>query len=300
MITLLVRSPLQGELPLRNLIIGITLFVSAAFPMKAQIDFSQVTIEVTHVAGNVWMVTGAGGNIGLSIGEDGVILIDDQYAPLAPRIEKAIREVTDQPLRFILNTHHHGDHVGGNLFFGRQAPIVAQKNVRRRLAAATDSEAGALPVLTYQDGVVLHLNGEEARVFHLPHAHTDGDSVIYFTESNVVHTGDLFFNGRFPFIDLDSGGSVRGLIAAIDTLLTRLGPETRVIPGHGPLATVDELRSYAGMLRETSTIVLAAKREGKSAQQIKDESLLSEYEHLSWNFIPTSRYIDILYRDLQP
>jgi cyclase len=276
------------------------LLVAAVLPVKAQIDFSQVAIEVTRVAGNVWMLTGAGGNIGLSIGEDGVIVIDDQYAPLAPRIEEAIRRVTDQPLRFILNTHHHGDHVGGNLYFGRQAPIVAQMNVRKRLAAAPQVEPGALPVLTYEDGVVLHLNGEDAQVFHLPQAHTDGDSVIYFTGSNVVHTGDLFFHGRFPFIDLDSGGSVRGLIAAIDTLLTRLEPDTRVIPGHGPLATVDDLRSYAGMLRETSTIVLAAKREGKSAQEIKDERLLGDYEQLSWNFITTSRYIDILYRDLEP
>ena len=201
-------------------------------PVLAQRDFSAVQIEATHVAGSVWMLVGSGGNIGVSSGSDGVLMVDDQFAPLADKIRDALREVGQseeaaEP-QFLLNTHFHGDHTGGNVEFGDASTIVAHTNVRTRLVAGGSPEV-ALPVVTFDDAVSIHFNGEEIRAFHIPHGHTDGDALIYFTGSNVLHMGDDFFAGRFPFVDIDSGGSVEGLP---ERDLGRAGQRARRYPHH--------------------------------------------------------------------
>lgn len=273
----------------------------------ARQDFSNVEIKVHPVAGAISMLQGAGGNIGVSVGEDGIVIIDDQYAPLAPKIKAALASITDEPVRFVLNTHYHGDHTGGNEIFGETAPIIAHENVRRRLAEGVSVQGRtippaseeALPVITFNDRLTVHLNGEEIRAVHFPHAHTDGDSVIFFQGSNVIHMGDLFFNGLFPFIDLDGGGSVNGLIRAIESILPKISAGAKIIPGHGPIATADDLREYLQMLRRTRASVAAGLHAGKSAEQMKEEKILAEWEPWSWNFITADRFIDTLVRELE-
>lgn len=276
-------------------------------PVWGQRNFDEVSIEAQRVAGSVYMMTGAGGNIGVAIGDDGVLLIDDQFAPLVPKIEAALAELTDKQLKWILNTHWHGDHTGGNELLGKTAPVVAHHNVRKRMLEgsvvhqAPPADPEALPVLTFGKDLQIWLSENEAiHAIHIPHAHTDGDAVIWFPESNVIHMGDLFFSGLFPFIDLDSGGSVQGLIDGIHHLLGRIPPDTTIIPGHGPLSTVEDLQTYATMLRETSTIVRRAIEDGKTLEEVKEENLLGEYhDDWNWGFISTERYLETLYRDLQ-
>lgn len=275
-----------------------------ALPLFAQRDFSEVEIKVHPVAGKIYMLEGAGGNIGVSAGEDGIVIIDDQYAPLAPKIKAALAGIVDAPVRFVINTHYHGDHTGGNEIFGESAPIIAHTNVRKRMQQGTPAfkippaAEGALPVITFDDAVSVHFNGEEIRAVHFPHGHTDGDSVIWFTGSNVVHMGDNFFAGVYPFIDIEGGGSVRGLIANLDRILPTLPDDVKIIPGHGPLSNRKELQAYREMLVETSAIVEQGVREGKTAEELKEAKVLSKYDRLSWNFINSDRFLDILYRDL--
>src|SRR5439155_4930840 len=211
----------------------------------ARQDFSKVQIKATKVAGSVFMLEGSGGNIGVSIGEDGIVLVDDQFAPLAVKIKEALRKITDKPLRFVLNTHFHGDHSGGNAEFSKEATIIAHENVRKRLAQGTTVAGGevkpaaneALPVITFHDRATVHLNGEAILAIHFPHGHTDGDSVIFFPKSNVVHMGDDFVTYGFPFVDVHNGGSVSGMIAGCEKVLGMTSPDVKFIPGHGPIST---------------------------------------------------------------
>ncbi|MFN2443378.1 MAG: MBL fold metallo-hydrolase [Thermoanaerobaculia bacterium] len=285
---------------MRHLMLAI--FIATAAPALAQTDFSKIEVKVHPVAGQIFMLEGAGGNIGVSVGEDGIVIVDDQYAPLAPKIKAALASLTDRPVRFVLNTHYHGDHTGGNEFFGETAPIVAHENVRTRLADGMPDRKippaaeGALPVITFNDRLSIHLNGEEVRAVHVPSGHTDGDSVIFFKGSNVVHLGDLFFNGLFPYVDLDSGGTVPGVIAGIETLLPKIAGDAKIIPGHGPLASKSDLEAALAMLRETSTIVRAALAAGKTAEQMKEEKILAKWDSWSWGFISADRFIDTLVR----
>jgi glyoxylase-like metal-dependent hydrolase (beta-lactamase superfamily II) len=284
----------------RIIAIGIVVVLASA-AAHAQSDFSGVEIKVQKVAGSIYMLQGAGGNIGASVGDDGIVLIDDQFAPLAPKIKAALKGITDKPVRFVLNTHYHDDHTGGNEVFGESAPLVAHDNVRKRLAegAADQPPAarGALPVVTFRDRVSIHLNGEEIRAAHYPSGHTDGDSVIWFTKSNVVHMGDDFFSGRFPYVDLEAGGSVRGLIRSVETVLKTIPPDAKIIPGHGPLSTVEDLKSYLAMLKDTLAIVEAGVREGKSLDELQNAKVLDKYESWTWNFIPTNTWIATLYKE---
>jgi cyclase len=283
--------------------------VTAALTLTAyaqQQDFSKVEIKATKVAGAVYMLEGSGGNIGVSVGPDGVVIIDDQFAPLAPKIKAALKGITDKPIRFVINTHYHGDHTGGNEAFGADAPIIAQENVRKRLASGSTTLGRttppapkvALPVITFNSDVSVHLNGEDIRAVHFPHGHTDGDAVIYFTQSNVVHMGDDFFNGLFPFIDVDAGGSVKGMIANVEKVLATLPDDVKVIPGHGPLSDKAGLAAFAAMLKGTSAAVEAGLRAGKTADQLKAEKVLANWDSWGKGFLSADRFIDILVRDL--
>jgi glyoxylase-like metal-dependent hydrolase (beta-lactamase superfamily II) len=279
------------------------LLLLATSSIFAQRDFSKVEVKSSHVAGNVYVLIGAGGNIGVSVGDDGIVMIDDQYAPLAPKIEVALRLITPKPVRFILNTHYHGDHTGGNEQFGKSAPIVAHENVRKRLAAGTTvhgeavppAAPGALPVLTFNDSVTIHLNGEDIRAVHMAHGHTDGDAVIWFTKSNVVHMGDQFFNGSFPFVDRENGGSVRGLIANIDKVLETVPDDAKVIPGHGPLSDKNGLRAFVAMLRGTAAAIESGIAAGKTLEQLKAEKVLAPWDSWGKGFIKSDTWIETLH-----
>lgn len=245
----------------------------------AQRDFSRVEVAATRLGESTYMLTGAGGNMGLSVGEDAVFLIDDQFAPLTDRINGAIAKITPKPVRFVLNTHWHFDHTGGNENYGKAgALIVAHENVRRRMGtdqfiesmkrSVPAAPAAALPVVTFTDGVSFHLNGEEIRAMHVARAHTDGDTIVHFLKSDVIHMGDVFFNEMYPFIDLSSGGGIRGTIAACDRVLAIAGANTRVIPGHGPLTDRAGLQAYRDMLAGVLSRVEALVREGRKVEEI--------------------------------
>ncbi len=293
---------------MRRKIASLLVFVAslAGIAALAQQDFSKVEIKATHVGGKVYMLEGSGGNIGLSVGKDGVLMIDDQYAPLAEKIQTAIEKLGGGKPRFILNTHWHGDHTGGNAFFGRDGTIIAHANVRERLATKQrlfgreiePQPPEALPMITYRDSVNIHFNGEEIRIVHLPNGHTDGDSVVFFTGSNVVHIGDLMFNGMFPFVDLDSGGDVEGYLRNIENVLARLKADTKVIPGHGPLATVDDLRTVRRMFVECIAAVRSGIAAGKSVEELKAAGLPEEWEPWGVGFIKTDRWIETLHTSL--
>ncbi|MFL6245433.1 MAG: MBL fold metallo-hydrolase [Thermoanaerobaculia bacterium] len=293
---------------MRQLYRSLTFAVSmiAAVSLHAQQDMSKVEVKATKVAGAVYMITGAGGNIGVSVGEDGIIIVDDQYAPLVPKIEAALKTLSDKPLRFILNTHYHPDHTGGNEQLGKTAPIVAQENVRKRLKEGTTTmfgpmpaqPKGALPIITFNDTLTLHLNGEDIRAVHYPSGHTDGDAVIWFTQSNVVHMGDDFFNGMWPVIDLDNGGSVRGMIRTAEKVASMIPADTKVIPGHGPLGDRESLRKFAEVLKGAADAVQAGITAGKTVDQLKAEKVLTPWEDWGKGFIKADRFIELLYRDL--
>ena len=232
-----------------------------AVPGWAQ-NFDEVEIQTVHASDNVYMLVGAGGNIGLSVGDDGAFVIDDQYAPLSDKIMAAIAEITDSDVRFLVNTHYHGDHTGGNEAFGAAGALIfAQDNVRARMSTAQfrgifdqdipPSPAGALPIVTFSDQMSFHWNGDEVRAIHQPPAHTDGDSILHFENANVIHTGDTFVVGCYPFIDVDSGGDIDGLIAGGYRTLSIADDDTVIIPGHGPLSDADSLAEWLDMLKAT-------------------------------------------------
>lgn len=275
---------------------------------QAQTDYSKVEIKATKVSGNVYMLQGAGGNIGVSVGDDGILIVDDQFAPLADKIRAALKSLADKKLRFILNTHWHGDHTGGNAVFGPEAPIIAHDNVRKRLATEQRSEVfkmttppspkEALPVITFDQSLSVHFNGEEIRAIHFPKGHTDGDSVVFFTTSNVVHLGDDFFAGRFPFVDLESGGTVEGLVKNIGEIIGKITADSKLIPGHGPISTVDDLKNYHRMLEQTTEIVRKKIAAGKTLDQIKSEGLPEEWKPWGTGFIKTELWVETIYRSL--
>jgi glyoxylase-like metal-dependent hydrolase (beta-lactamase superfamily II) len=278
----------------------------AAPAVAQQQDFSKVEIKASKVRGNIWMLNGTGGNIGVSVGADGILIVDDKFAPLAEKIRAALQSAGGGQLKFILNTHWHGDHTGANPVFGPEAPIIAHTNVRRRLS--TEQRRGervtppmdpkGWPVITFDESVSVHFNGEEIKVMHFPHGHTDGDSVILFTGSNVAHLGDDFFAGRFPFVDLDSGGDVEGLAENIAEVIDELPADVAIIPGHGPLSTLNDLKAYHGMLVETTNLVRGKMEAGKTLEQIKAEGLPDKWKEWGSGFISTERWIESIYKSL--
>ena len=270
-------------------------------------DFSQVQIKATKVAGNVYMLEGAGGNIGASVGPDGILIVDDQFAPLADKIRAALRQLSPGNLEFVLNTHWHGDHTGSNPAFGKEATIIAHDNVRQRLSKEQTIMGETnppmvkegLPVITFGESLSIHFNGEEIKAIHFPHGHTDGDSVIFFTGANVVHMGDDFFTGRFPFVDLASGGSVQGLIANIEKVLGQISADTKIIPGHGPLSTPADLKTYHDVMVETVGIVRQKVEAGKDLATIQKEGLPEKYKEWGSGFINTETWIQIVHESLR-
>jgi len=289
------------------LVAAIIMLCSSARPTLAQ-DFSKVEIKVTKVAGNVYMLEGAGGNIGVSVGPDGILIVDDQFAPLADKIKAALKTLGEGKLKFVLNTHYHGDHTGGNIAFGPDAPIIAQTNVRKRLSEEQKSKffnrttpaspKEALPVITFDNAVSVFFNGEEVKVIHFPHGHTDGDSVIFFTGSNVVHMGDDFFNGRFPVVDLEAGGDVEGMTKNIGDIISKLPAGVKIIPGHGPLSDADGLKAFHNMLVQTTDIVRKRMAAGKTLDQIKAEGLPEEWKPWGTGFIKTDLWLTLVYTSL--
>ena len=274
-------------------------------------DFSKVQIKVTKVAGNVYMLEGAGGNIGASVGEDGIVIVDDQYAPLADKIQDALKGITDKPVRFIINTHYHEDHTGGNAYFQKQAPIIAHDNVRKRLESGGGAGNGgsvhmdfkpapkeALPIITFDHDVTVHLNGEDIRALYFPAGHTDGDSVIFFPKSNVVHMGDDFVTYGFPFIDVDSGGSIDGMIDGVEKVLGQVPADVKIIPGHGPISSVTDVRAYLEMLKGTREAVAKEIKAGKTMDQMKQEKVLDPWKKYAGQFINADAFIETLYNSL--
>lgn len=276
----------------------------------AQQDFSNVIVEATPIRAGLYLVTGRGGNIVASSGDDGLFLVDDQYAPLTERIRAALEKITDQPVRFVINTHWHGDHVGGNEQFARAgAVIIAHENVRSRMSSdqfmaafnrtVPAAPAKALPVVTFAKGVNLHLNGNDVQIIHVANAHTDGDALVYFRHANVLHMGDIHFNGLYPFIDLGSGGGIHGVIAGVERALELADDETVVVPGHGPLSNRAELAAYGAMLAGFRDRIAALKAEGLSLEEVVAAQPTAEFdEQLGGGFIPPARLVGSIYDSL--
>ena len=284
------------------------LVCSLAIPAAAQQNFDTVTVRVQHVAGNVHVLFGAGGNIGLIVGDDGAFIVDDQFAPLTDKIRAAIATVTDKPVRMVVNTHWHGDHTGGNERWGTAGSvIIAQDNVRRRMSTpqtrggrtTPPSAAKALPVITFADSLTLHLNGDSIRVVHVKSAHTDGDALIYYMKANVIHMGDTFFRGSYPFIDAASGGHVDGIIEAADRALALIRNDTRVIPGHGALSTRAELQEYRRVVVTVRDRVRALVQQGKSLADVAATKPTAEFDAV-WGkgFINADAFVDRVFNDM--
>jgi len=279
-----------------------------------QQDFSKVQIKATKVSGNIYMLEGAGGNIGASIGEDGIVIVDDQFAPLAEKIQAVLKSlgITDKPVRFVINTHYHGDHTGGNAPFSNAgSTVIAQDNVRKRLESGgtagnggsikmenKPAEKAALPIITFEHDVTVHLNGEDIHALHFPSGHTDGDSIIFFPKNNVVHMGDDFVRYGFPFIDVSSGGSVQGMIAAMEKATAQLPADVKVIPGHGAISNLDDVREFTKMLKETSAVVQKALDAHRTLEQMKQEKILDAWKKWSGDFVNTEAFIETLYNSL--
>jgi len=278
-------------------------------------DFSKVQIKVTKVSGNIYMLEGSGGNIAASVGDDGIVIVDDQYAPLADKIAAALKNigVTDKPVRFIINTHYHGDHTGGNAPFATKgATVIAQDNVRKRLETGgkagnggslsmdvKPAEKGALPVITFDHDVTVHVNGEDIRALHFPAGHTDGDAIIFFSKAKVVHMGDDYVRYGFPFIDVTAGGSVQGMIAACEKVVAVLPPDVKVIPGHGEISNLDEVREYITMLKGTTAAVEAALKKGSALDQMKKDKILAAWDKkYASKFVTQDVFIETLYNSL--
>jgi cyclase len=289
--------------------------LATAAPAQEQ-DFSKVEIKTTQLAPNLYLLQGAGGNMTASAGADGVLLVDDEFAPLAEKIRAALKSLgAEKPVRYVIDTHYHFDHTGGNLPFAQAgATVIAQNNLRTRLITGgtagnggsisrdiKPSEPGALPQVTFDHVLTVHVNGEDARAVHYPNAHTDGDTIVFFSGAAVVAMGDIYVRYGFPFIDINSGGSVQGMIAACEDVLKTVPPDAKIVPGHGELANIDELRTYTQMLQDTSAAVAGALKAGKTLAQMKSERILgpwSERYSPAKAFVDTDAFTETLYNSL--
>ena len=291
------------------LITAMSFAVSSLYAHGDNSHFPQtqdVTVKTTKVNGSVYMLQGRGGNVGALVGMEGILIVDDDYKQVSEKLSEALKALGSAMPKYVLNTHWHGDHTQGNEFFGKNAIIVAHANVRKRMSAPQTSTvfnmtvpaspAVALPVITYTESLSLHFNGEEVRAMHYPNGHTDGDTVVFFTKANVVHLGDDFFVGRFPFVDLESGGNVQGLINNIASLITQIPADAKLIPGHGDISTHSDLKAYHQMLVETSKIVQDAMKSGRSLDELKKAGLPEKFKEAGSGFIKTEQWIETVYR----
>ncbi len=295
---------------MNRLMLSVAILVMQAAVHAAEPDFSAVRIVTTPLAEGLAMLVGQGGNIVVSTGADGPVIIDDQFAPLVPKIEAAVKQLQDAPVRFVINTHHHFDHTGGNEAFGKAGALIfAHNNVRTRMS--TDqlsklmnrtmpaSPPAALPVVTFEDGVTLHWNGETIRVEHVTSAHTDGDSHVWFERANAVHMGDTFVNGFYPLVDIESGGSLSGLITSAALVLARANAQTKIIPGHGPLASRDDLQKFHDMLVDVRGRIEKAIQDGLTMEAYIAGKPLADLE-AQWGkgFLTTDQVITLMWMSL--
>ncbi len=281
--------------------------VILALPSQAQSRFDKVEIKTTEVADNIFMLEGSGGNIAVIRGEGGLLMIDSQYAPLSDKIKAAIAKLSQNEVKYLLNTHWHGDHTGGNNNFGEDgAIIIAHENVRQRMSTEQKgvnritkaAPSTAWPVITFTEDMKIHFNSQDIALIHVHAAHTDGDAFVYFPGANVLHMGDTFFNGRFPYIDLGSGGTVQGLIDAITKATMIVDEKTKIIPGHGSLATQTDLRKYHEVVSSVYLAVQKAIANGKTLEEIKSSDITKPYPDWGSGFISDERFLDIIWTDL--
>ena len=269
--------------------------------LNAQSKFDKVNIQTTKLSDHIYMLEGSGGNIGVSVGNDGVFIIDTQFAPLTPKILSAIKKISAQPVKIVANTHHHGDHTGGNENLGDMgATIIAHENVRKRLLE--NSATSAIPVITFNDKLNIQMNNEQVAIFHVENAHTDGDAMLYFTESNVLHTGDTYFNARYPYIDINSGGSINGYINAVKSGLMVVDNDTKIIPGHGNLSNKSEYLTFLNMLETVKAAVLREMENGKTEDEVSANTLLTKtYDDLGYgdHFINSEKMRRTVYQSLK-
>jgi len=288
-----------------------SLLLVVAAPLTAQAGIDTVKIQTLPAGKGVYMLLGQGGNIGLSVGDDGAFLVDDQYAPLTARILAAVKAVTDKPVRFLVNTHWHGDHTGGNENMAAAGVIIlAHDNVRTRMSteqfvAAFNSRVppspkAALPMVTFSESVTFHINGDDIHAIHVPPAHTDGDVLIHFTQANVLHMGDTFFNGRYPFFDLSSGGSFQGLIGAAEIGMRYANDSTKIIPGHGPMGTKADLMAYHDVLVKVRDRVAALIKSGKTKEEVIAAKPSAEWD-ATWGtgFMKPEVFLGMLYDSMK-
>jgi glyoxylase-like metal-dependent hydrolase (beta-lactamase superfamily II) len=276
---------------------------------EQRIDWDKAHVKVQKISANVYLLQGVGGNIGAFVSNDGLVLIDCEELQMGPKIEAALKAISDKPVKYVLNTHWHGDHTGGNAYFGKTAIIIAHDNMRKKMATAHDpriTDLGvSLPAMTFSDQLTLHMNSGEIHAMHFEHGHTDGDAVVFFPQDNVVLTGDIFTNfnpPHFPAIDTDNDGSggPQGAIAAAEYILAHTPDDVRIIPGHGGPATKTELTKYLAVLKDTTAALQAGINQRKSLDQLKQENVLAKWAYLDSNVIPTNLYIERLYHGLVP
>ena len=293
---------------MEKIIKRVSVVIILFFTISLSAQKREVKIIPTKITDNIYMLEGQGGNIGLFIGKDGVFMIDDQFAPLTPKILSAIKKITDKPVSYLVNTHWHGDHTGGNANMQKEgAVIVSHENVRKRMSvdqivrgrkkAASPKEA--LPVITFTKDMMFFLNGEDILVSHIHNAHTDGDALVYFTNSNVLHVGDAYFQKGFPYIDVDSGGSIDGYIKGIEKMIALSDDKTVIIPGHGNLSSKKELGVYLNMLKMLRKTIAKKIKDGKTLEEVKkDTQITKPYKELSW-WITEEKIKEAIYRSLK-
>lgn len=279
---------------MKTLITALLLCVtSIVMNVFAEDRFAKVEIRTEQISENIYVLFGTGGNIGVLNGPDGILMIDDQFAPLADKIRAALDKLGGTTPTYVLNTHYHGDHTGSNAVFGQNSIIMAHDNVRLRLLAGGTKDS-ALPVITFATQATIYFNNQEAHLIHMPAGHTDGDAIVYFPNENVIHLGDHFFKDRFPYVDLQAGGTVNGLIDNILNILSRVDSDTKIIPGHGEMATKVDLQRYLNMLTSTRQFIDAELAQGKSEKSILAAGLAPKWDSWGEGFINEERWLKTL------